>query len=189
MSSTALSGTNMFSAQAEALGSLSWRKMLAQTIQVLQVLSAALALWKGFAVVANTESPIVVVLSGSMEPGFYRGDLLLLWKGFKPFEVGEVAVYRAHAEKIPIVHRIVETHYDQRRRQQLLLTKGDNNTDDDIALYNGPIWLHEEDVLGRIIGYVPYVGYATIMFNDNPMLKVVILGLLGLSLLFEREER
>ena len=174
MSSTPLSGTNMFSAQAEALGSLSWRKMLAQTIQVLQVLSAALALWKGFAVVANTESPIVVVLSGSMEPGFYRGDLLLLWKGFKPFEVGEVAVYRAHAEKIPIVHRIVETHYDQRRRQQLLLTKGDNNPDDE---------------LGRIIGYVPYVGYATIMFNDNPMLKVVILGLLGLSLLFEREER
>ena len=44
-------------------------------------------------------------------------------------------------------------------------------------------------MLGRIIGYVPYVGYATIMFNDNPMLKVVILGLLGLSLLFEREER
>jgi signal peptidase len=29
-------------------------------------------------VVTGSESPIVVVLSGSMEPAFYRGDLLFL---------------------------------------------------------------------------------------------------------------
>lgn len=29
-------------------------------------------------VVTGSESPVVVVLSGSMEPSFYRGDLLIL---------------------------------------------------------------------------------------------------------------
>ncbi|KAF9448109.1 hypothetical protein P691DRAFT_792911 [Macrolepiota fuliginosa MF-IS2] len=37
-----------------------------------------LVIWKGPGLVTNLESPIVVVLSGSMEPAFYRGDLLFL---------------------------------------------------------------------------------------------------------------
>jgi hypothetical protein len=36
-------------------------------------------MWKGLSVLTDSPSPIVVVLSGSMEPAFQRGDLLLLW--------------------------------------------------------------------------------------------------------------
>jgi len=36
-------------------------------------------LWKGLSVATDSPSPIVVVLSGSMEPAFQRGDLLFLW--------------------------------------------------------------------------------------------------------------
>lgn len=36
-------------------------------------------MWKGLSVVSDSPSPIVVVLSGSMEPAFQRGDLLFLW--------------------------------------------------------------------------------------------------------------
>lgn len=39
-----------------------------------------------------------------------------------------------------------------------------------------------------LTSYVPYLGYATIMFNDFPMLKYVVLGMMGISLLFEREQ-
>lgn len=55
--------------------------------------------------VSNTESPMVVVLSGSMEPSMFRGDILVLLK--KPtIEIGDVVVYQIENEKIPIVHRI-----------------------------------------------------------------------------------
>lgn len=67
---------------------------------------------------------------------------------------------------------------------------------DDIMLYNGARWLHSGQIVGRVVGcvtraltasYLPYVGYVTLLMNDYPMLKYVVLGLLGLSMLFERE--
>ena len=48
---------------------------------------------------------MVVVLSGSMEPGMYRGDILVLYKK-QTIEVGDVVVYKIHTDPIPIVHRI-----------------------------------------------------------------------------------
>ena len=42
--------------------------------------------------ICGNESPMVVVLSGSMEPSMYRGDILVLVK--RPnFEIGDVVVY------------------------------------------------------------------------------------------------
>lgn len=35
--------------------------------------------------------------------------------------------------------------------------------------------------------YLPYLGYVTLLMNDFPMLKYVVLGLMGLSMLLERE--
>ena len=55
--------------------------------------------------VCHNDSPMVVVLSGSMEPGMYRGDILILYK--RPIiEVGDVIVYKIKTDPIPIVHRI-----------------------------------------------------------------------------------
>jgi hypothetical protein len=36
------------------------------------IVTSALIIWKGLIVVTGSESPVVVVLSGSMEPGFKR---------------------------------------------------------------------------------------------------------------------
>lgn len=53
---------------------------------------------------------VVVVLSGSMEPGFYRGDILFLNLGKKPFQTGEIVVFNLDGRAIPIVHRIIKVH-------------------------------------------------------------------------------
>lgn len=45
-----------------------------------------------------------------MEPAFYRGDILFLWMGTAPFEVGEIIVFKIKGRDIPIVHRILEVH-------------------------------------------------------------------------------
>jgi len=41
------------------------------------IVTSALIIWKGLIVVTGSESPVVVVLSGSMEPGFKRVSYLL----------------------------------------------------------------------------------------------------------------
>jgi signal peptidase len=66
-------------------------------------------MWKGLSVVTDSPSPIVVVLSGSMEPAFQRGDLLFLWNRnvLADTAVGEVVVYNVRGKDIPIVHRVV----------------------------------------------------------------------------------
>lgn len=66
-------------------------------------------MWKGLSVATDSPSPIVVVLSGSMEPAFQRGDLLLLWNRnlWQETAVGEVVVYNVKGKDIPIVHRVV----------------------------------------------------------------------------------
>lgn len=75
------------------------------------IVSSALMIWKGLMVVTGSESPIVVVLSGSMEPAFYRGDLLFL-TNYKdePIRVGDIIVFRIEGRDIPIVHRVLKVH-------------------------------------------------------------------------------
>lgn len=53
---------------------------------------------------------VVVVLSGSMEPAYYRGDILFLTMGKRPVRVGEVVVFNIEGRDIPIVHRVVKVH-------------------------------------------------------------------------------
>ena len=78
---------------------------MGQIINFLVVVSSALVIWKVIQLFFNNESPMVVVLSGSMEPSMFRGDILVLLKKDE-IEIGDVVVYEIAGEKIPIVHRI-----------------------------------------------------------------------------------
>lgn len=89
------------------LGGMQPRQMAAQVLNFALVLSTAFMLWKGLSVFANSPSPIVVVLSGSMEPAFERGDLLFLWNRGKDTQIGEIIVYNIKGKDIPIVHRVI----------------------------------------------------------------------------------
>lgn len=64
------------------------------------------------------------------------------------------------------------------------LTKGDNNSVDDRNLYApGQLWLKRSEIVGKAVASVPYVGMATILLNDYPTLKYVLIGLMGLLVL------
>lgn len=69
-----LLGLGMFS----ELRRMNKRQLIYQVLNFSMIVSSALMIWKGLMVVTGSESPIVVVLSGSMEPAFFRGDLLFL---------------------------------------------------------------------------------------------------------------
>ena len=86
------------------------RQTLMQVLNFALVLSTAFMLWKGLSVVTDSPSPIVVVLSGSMEPAFQRGDLLFLWNRGQDTQIGEIVVYNVKGKDIPIVHRVVRRY-------------------------------------------------------------------------------
>ncbi|PGH07107.1 signal peptidase I [Polytolypa hystricis UAMH7299] len=188
------------------------RQTLTQVLNFALVLSTAFMLWKGISVVSASESPIVVVLSGSMEPAFQRGDLLFLWNRSPRVEVGEVVVYNVRGKDIPIVHRVVRafgdgegevkktnkagkkgkrttTPTEPTEPTHKLLTKGDNNIADDTELYaRGQDYLdRKSDIVGSVRGYVPAVGYVTILLSEHPWLKSVMLGIMGLMVILQRE--
>ncbi|KAG7001994.1 RNA 3'-terminal phosphate cyclase [Physcia stellaris] len=147
------------------------RQTLTQVLNFALVLSTAFMLWKGLSVATDSPSPIVVVLSGSMEPAFQRGDLLFLWNRSQNTQIGEVVVYNVKGKDIPIVHRVVRK-YGGGSKPLKLLTKGDNNLADDTELYaKGQDYLNRsEDIIGSVVGYVPFVGYVTILLSEHPCL-------------------
>jgi signal peptidase len=69
------------------------------------------------------------------------------------------------------------------------LTKGDNNVADDTTLYAaGQSYLdRKEDIIGSVRGYIPAVGYVTIMLSEHPWLKTVMLAIMGLTVVLQRE--
>jgi signal peptidase len=164
------------------------RQVYYQFLNFAMIVSTALMIWKGLMVVTGSESPIVVVLSGSMEPAFHRGDLLILTHDNEaPIRVGDIIVFKIEGREIPIVHRVLKVH-EKEDGYVKFLTKGDNNSVDDRGLYlPGQFWLERKDVIGKAKGFVPYIGIVTIIMNDYPQLKYVILGALGVFVLVKRE--
>merc|ERR1712196_532647 len=169
------------------------RMLLSQALNLALIVFSALMIWKGLMFITKAESPVVVVLSGSMEPAFFRGDILFLHRGDEPFRAGEVCVFKITGRDIPIVHRVVKVHQrpdngDGSPIGQDLLTKGDNNNLDDRGLYNeGQLWLSDTEVIGRAVGYLPYVGMVTIIMNDYPAVKWITVGLMGFFVLSTKE--
>ena len=70
-----------------------------------------------------------------------------------------------------------------------ILTKGDNNIADDNELYakNQNYLDREKDLNGSFQGNVPAVGYVTILLSEHPWLKSVMLGIMGLMVVLQRE--
>jgi signal peptidase len=165
-----------FSSYFDEVRRMNKRQLFYQVLNFAMIVSSALMIWKGLMVVTHSESPIVVVLSGSMEPAFFRGDLLFLTNyEDDPLEAGEVVVFKVEGREIPIVHRVIKLH-EQADGQMKFLTKGDNNQVDDRGLYaTGQMWLRRKDVVGRARGFLPYIGMVTILMNDYPSFKVSIL--------------
>lgn len=82
------------------------------------------------------------VLSGSMEPTFSEGTLLII-KEAKETKPGEIVVYQAGEELI--VHRVVAIDGDK------IIAKGDANRSCDEPF-------DKSALKGRVIGWIPHIG-------------------------------
>ena len=117
-------------------------------------------------VVIGTDTPVVSVVSNSMNPTFYKGDLLLVrGANFSELEEGDIIVYKLqNAEDdrcarwkrqmdmsgIPIVHRIVQ------KNETFVQTKGDNEETNPSP---DPCLIQPEEVKGEVYFIIPKIGW------------------------------
>ncbi|MFX0047273.1 MAG: signal peptidase I [Candidatus Hermodarchaeota archaeon] len=139
-------------------------------------------------VTLNTETPIVVVISGSMEPTIHEGDLLFVMgtdaenikNGTAEDKEGDVIVFNAPwtgAPQEPIVHRVINKY--QVGDEWFFETKGDANSLPD------PDPVPESNVIGIVIGGIPYIGWVKIFLTNTGLLiplLVIISALLIISI-------
>ncbi|KAM3714064.1 hypothetical protein ACJW31_01G303700 [Castanea mollissima] len=174
--------------RVDSIKSIQFRQTLSQAVNLGLILTSALIIWKGLICITGSESPVVVVLSESMEPGFQRGDILFLHMSKDPIRAGEIIVFNVDGHDIPIVHRVIKVHERQDTGEVYILTKGDNNHEDDRVLYaQGQHWLQRHHVMGRAVGFLPYVGWMTIIMTEKPVIKYIIIGALGLLVITSKD--
>ena len=161
-----------------------------QALNLAIIFLTALMIWKGLMVYTNSESPVVVVLSGSMRPALKRGDILFLNNSPDPIKTGDIVVFKIEDREIPIVHRVLKVHSqgEEYASTAEFLTKGDNNNVNDRGLYQqDQMWLRRDQILGRATASVPKVGMMTILLNEYPLFKYLLVGSMAILVLTSTE--
>jgi signal peptidase len=93
-----------------------------------------------------------VVLSGSMEPSFEEGDVIIV-ESVDPGAVseGDIITFRRDGSETPVTHRVIDI--DRNDGSVSFKTKGDANEEAD----NGRV--RAEQLVGRVIFSIPEVGH------------------------------
>ena len=82
------------------LRSMNFRQLVLQLIGLGLIVTSALVIWKSLMIITGSDSPVVVVLSGSMEPAFCRGDILFLHLARRSTMLGEIVVFNIKGAEI-----------------------------------------------------------------------------------------
>jgi len=139
----------------------------------------------------NTESPIVVVISPSMEPQIHKGDLLFVMgidaedikNGTAEDKDGDIIVFNAYwygAPMDPIVHRVIHKYLVGDK--WYFRTKGDANS------LRDPEDVSEDDIIGVVVGGIPFIGWVKIFLTESGLLiplLIIISALLIISIVRE----
>lgn len=103
----------------------------------------------------------VAVISNSMIPSFKRGDICIIqkisdYKQIKNIQEGDIIEYQLN--DIFVLHRVIKVI--QADTGFYYYTKGDNNVSQDLL----PVT--EEQVEGKVLYVIPYLGYPSVWFSE-----------------------
>ncbi len=147
---------------------MDWKKEIKETILYIFVgLILAYVINTGLGYALETERPVMAVVSGSMEPTFYRGDLVVV-QGIaaENILVGDIIVYDNPFRGIPVVHRVIDVQETEDGLK--FFTKGDNirtnhlsDQQSGIAPPIRPVWIR-----GKVALVIPKLGYLRVMLTQ-----------------------
>lgn len=121
---------------------------------ILFTICLILAIW--FALGLFPIKPVAIA-TGSMEKELYMGDVAILKKcNANDVEVGDIIEYQM--EGYTVIHRIIQKN--QKNGRFVFITKGDNNNAED----RDPVT--EEQLIGKVIFKIKYLGYPAIILHN-----------------------
>lgn len=115
-----------------------------------------------------------IVLSGSMEPEFYPGDMVITkHKSKTDIKVNDIVTYRDN-DGVIITHRIME------ETPEGYITKGDNNNVEDADM------LTEKNIIGEVKFSIPKLGYLSDFLSKPAVIAVEMFLLAGFIFFYYR---
>lgn len=103
---------------------------------------------------ANTNGDPVrayVVVSNSMEPTLYEGDIAIVEDNPDNIQVGDIVIYDATWYPRPIIHRVIDIKHDS-YGNTLYVIKGDNNPVPD------PELVYRSQITSKVEYSIPKIG-------------------------------
>lgn len=160
-----------------------WKKN--PTVRVILIIALLFAATYGsvelLRVGLRTESPLMVVSSGSMIPTLNVGDIILV-RGANPrgITIGTIIIFHSPSQyDMPIVHRVIAI--DNLGNTVFFETKGDNNPGPDG-------WrVPEQNLMGIYVMKIPYVGLLSLELR-GPLGIILILLLVAMIIWIEYSE-
>jgi len=108
----------------------------------------------GFAL--NTKTPVVAVFSDSMNPTFFKGDMIIVY-GEKNINIGDIIVFDSPDKVYPIIHRVVQI------KNGGIVSKGDNNPASDEGRWGV---IPFDKIYGKAFLKIPLLGWVKILFVE-----------------------
>jgi len=108
----------------------------------------------GFAL--NTKTPVVAVFSDSMDPTFFKGDMIIVY-GEKNINIGDIVVFDSPDKVYPIIHRVVQI------KNGGIVSKGDNNPTSDEGRWGV---IPFDKIYGKAFLKIPLLGWVKILFVE-----------------------
>ena len=104
------------------------------------------------------------VMSGSMEPALKTGGIVFTDTKKRIPEAGDIITYQAGENRVS--HRVI------RKEAQGYVTKGDANNREDASA------VAEEQIVGTVIFFIPYIGYTAAFIRQKTVAAVLFVMLL-----------
>lgn len=144
---------------------------------VLTAVLLAFSLYQTIGMVSGTSVPVVSVVSDSMVPTFYRGDMVVVdGTEFSTIQEDDIVVFNTPYMPMPVIHRVInktdgslDTHGDNNPGQVRFCVRDnharsyDGNCGPDERLVNIEKGVQPDQVLGRVELIIPYLGYAKLL--------------------------
>lgn len=156
------------------------RKYTKDILTIVVAIVLILFLYIGPRFLLATDTPLIGITTGSMSPAIQVGDLVIV-QGVQPEEIkiGDIIIFDPPTEGIGrTAHRVIDIR-PLANGTLTFKTKGDaNDIEDQYTVY-------PQNVHGRVIYRIPYIGY---VFLD-PLILVIIMTIIVVIIILWPENK
>lgn len=153
------------------------RKLLIDILIIIAILAGTYLAYMGLQLFLTTDTPLVAIASGSMSPALEAGDLVII-QGVSPtnIQVEDIIVFDK-PQGSRTIHRVTQIQTLPNGTIQFK-TKGDANPREDLY------WIPEQNVHGRVIHRIPYIGWLAL----DPTIPIIIISIVVIIIILWPEK-